>query len=94
MTDSYILEGIENEYLLVVKTEDVNTILAIIDRLNTSRLKWMKDLAAELEKSLHDPGSRGYPSQTRSKDKTKSPTSNRDRRTKTGNSQHRAKPRA
>jgi len=94
MLDSYILEGIENEYLLVVKTEDMNTILALIDRLNSSRLKWMKDLAADLERSLYDTGSRRDSSKTRPKDKGKSSTGDRGRRTKAANTQHRPKPRA
>jgi hypothetical protein len=94
MTDSYILEGIESEYLLVVKTEDVNTILAIIDRLGTSRLKYIKDLAAELEKSLHDDGSRRNSSKIGPKDKAKSTTSNKGRRTKAANPKYRSKPRS
>lgn len=93
MTDSYILEGIEKEYLLVVKTEDVNNILAIIDRMNTSRLKWMKDLAADLEKSLYDDGCRRNSSKVGPKDKAKGTVSNKGRRTKTANTQHRSKPR-
>jgi hypothetical protein len=57
MLDSYVLKGVLDEYLLVIKTEDVKEILAIIDRMNTGRSKWLKDLALSLEQSLYDEGS-------------------------------------
>ncbi len=94
MNDAYILEGIENEYLLVIKSQDQDSILALIDRLSTSRSKWMKELALLLEESLHDTGSRRDSSKIRSKDKTKSTNGNNRRRTKTADSQYRTKYRA
>jgi hypothetical protein len=67
--EGYVLTGIENEYLLVVKSEDYETILYIIDRIAASRLKKFKEFALELEKSLNDDGRRRHTSETRSKDK-------------------------
>ena len=94
MLDSYVLEGIEDEYLLVVKSKDISKILALIDRLNSSRLKWMKDLAAELERSLYDTGSRGNSSKTGPKDKTAGSTGNRGGRKKATHSVNRSKSRS
>jgi hypothetical protein len=93
MSDAYILEGIEDDYLLVIKAEDQETILSIIDRLSTSRSKWIKELALILEESLHDTGSRRDSSKTRPKDTPKSTNGNKRRRTKTANTKHRSKPR-
>jgi len=94
MNDAYILEGIEDEYLLVIKSQDQDSILALIDRLSTSRSKWMKELALLLEESLHDTGSRRHSSKAGSKNKTKSTTSDNRRRSKTANSQYRSKSRS
>lgn len=91
--EGYVLTGVEEEYLLVIKSEDYEIILAIIDRIAASRRKDFKNFALELEKSLNDDGGRRDSGKTRSKNKTKNPTSNRSRRTKTANAQHRAKSR-
>lgn len=93
MKDAYVLEGIEDEYLLVIKAQDQETILNIIDRLSTSRSKWMKELAQLLEESLHDTGSRRDSGKARPQNKTKSTTSDNRRRSKAANSQHRIKSR-
>jgi len=89
--EGYVLTGIEDEYLLVIKSEDYEIILQIIDRIAASRRKDFKEFALELEKSLNDDGRRRNSSETRSKNKTKNTTSNRSRRTKTANPQHRPK---
>ena len=83
MAQSYILKGTENEFLLVIRAEDEKAIYNIIDLLVTSRNEQIKELALELEKSLHDNG-RDF-SKTRSKNKGKSTTSNNDKRRKTKN---------
>jgi hypothetical protein len=93
MSDAYILNGIEDEYLLVVKAEDQETILSIIDSLSTSRSKWIKELAQILEESLHDTGSRRNSSKTRPKNSPKGSNGDKHRRTKTANTKHRSKPR-
>ena len=56
MAQSYILKGTENEYLLVVRAEDEKAIYNIIDLLATSRNEDIKEVAIELEKSMHDNG--------------------------------------
>ena len=93
MSDAYVLEGIEEEYLLVIKTENEESILAIIDRLNTSRSKWLKELALLLEESLHDTGSRRYSGETRPKNSPKGSNGDKRRRTKAANTKHRTKSR-
>lgn len=93
MSDAYILEGIEDEYLLVVKVEDQEAILSIIDRLSTSRSKWIKELALTLEESLYDTGSRRHSGKTRPQDSPKGSNGDKRRRTKTANTKHRTKPR-
>ena len=90
--EGYVLTGIEDEYLLVIKSEDYEIILQVIDRIAASRRKEFKKFALELEKSLNDDGRRRNSSETRSKNKTKNTTSNRSRRTKTADPQHRTKP--
>jgi len=81
MAQSYILKGTENEFLLVIRAEDEKAIYNIIDLLVTSRNEQIKELALELEKSLHDNG-RDL-SKTRSKNKVKGTTSNNNKRRKT-----------
>lgn len=81
MAQSYILKGTENESLLVVRAEDEKTIYNIIDLLLTSRNEKIKELALELEKSLHDNGRDS--SKAGSKNKSKSTTSNNNKRRKT-----------
>ena len=90
MSQAYILKGTENEYLLVVKSEDQKLIYDIIDVLAASKKKDIKDLATELEKSLHDSGR--DTSETRSKNKSKSSVSNQNRRRKTKDPKHRIEP--
>ena len=81
MAQSYILRGTENEYLLVIKEEDEKVIYSIIDLLASSRNEKIKELAIELEKSMHDNGR--DTSETRSKNKGKSTASNNNKRRKT-----------
>jgi len=84
MADSYVLKGTENEYLLVIRAEDEKAIYNIIDLLVTSRNEQIKELAIELEKSLHDNGRDS--SKAGSKNKSKTATSNDSKRRKTKNS--------
>jgi hypothetical protein len=86
MSKSYILKGTENEYLLVIRAEDEKAIYKIIDYLSSSRIAEIKEVAAELEKSLNDDGNRRDLGKTRSKNKSKSTTSNNSRRRKTKDS--------
>jgi hypothetical protein len=80
MAQSYILKGTENEYLLVIRAEDQKAIYNIIDLLVTSRNEQIKELAIELEKSLHDNGRDS--SKAGSKNKSKTATSNNSKRRK------------
>ena len=84
MAQSYILKGTENEYLLVVRAEDEKAIYNIIDLLATSRNEDIKEVAIELEKSMHDNGRDSI--KTRSKDKSKTAVSNNSKRRKTKDS--------
>jgi len=77
MAQSYILKGTENEYLLVIRAEDEKAIYNIIDLLVTSRNEQIKELAIELEKSLHDNGRDS--SKARPKNKSKGTVSNKSR---------------
>jgi hypothetical protein len=86
MSKAYILEGTENEYLLVVKTEDEKVIRSIIAALEANKSAVLKDLAYELEKSLHDDVSRRNSGKTRPKDKSKSTVSDKSRSRKTKDS--------
>ena len=81
MAQSYILKGTENEFLLVIRAEDEKAIYNIIDLLVTSRNEQIKELAIELEKSLHDIGRDS--SKARPKNKSKTTTSNNSKRRKT-----------
>jgi len=81
MAQSYILKGTENEYLLVIRAEDEKAIYSIIDLLETSRNEQIKELAIELEKSMHDNGRDS--GEARSKNKSKSTVSNNSKRRKT-----------
>jgi hypothetical protein len=87
MVQSYILKGTENEYLLVIKSEDQKIIYSIIDLLATSRNKQVRELAIELEKSMNDNGRDS--SKAGSKNKSKSSNSNNNKRRKTKDTQHR-----
>ena len=80
MAQSYILKGTENEFLLVVRADDEKAIYNIIDLLATSRNEDIKEVAAELEKSLHDNGRDS--GKTRSKNKIKNTTSNNSKHRK------------
>jgi len=84
MAQSYILKGTENEFLLVVRAEDEKAIYNIIDLLATSRNEQIKELAIELEKSLHDNGRDS--GKAGSKNKVKTTTSNNSKRRKTKDS--------
>jgi len=84
MAQSYILKGTENEYLLVVRAEDEKAIYNIIDLLATSRNEDIKEVAIELEKSMHDNGRDS--SKAGSKNKSKTATSNNGKRRKTKDS--------
>jgi len=84
MAQSYILKGTENEFLLVIRAEDEKAIYSIIDFLATSRNEQVKELAVELEKSLHDNGRDS--GKAGSKNKGKTTTSNNSKRRKTKDS--------
>ena len=84
MADSYVLKGTENEYLLVIRAEDEKAVFNIIDVLSTSRNEEIKEVAIELEKSIHDNGRDS--SKTRSKNKGKTAISNNSKRRKTKDS--------
>jgi len=81
MAQSYILKGTENVYLLVIRAEDEKAIYNIIDFLATSRNEDNKEVAIELEKSMHDNGRDS--SKARPKNKSKTATSNNSKRRKT-----------
>ena len=81
MAQSYILKGTENEFLLVIRAEDEKAIYNIIDLLVTSRNEQVKELAIELEKSLHDNGRDS--GKARSKNKGKNTVSNNSKHRKT-----------
>ena len=81
MAQSYILKGTENEYLLVIRAEDVKAIYNIIDLLATSRNEDIKEVATELEKSMHDNGRDS--SKAGPKNKGKAAISNNSKRRKT-----------
>ena len=70
--DGYILQGTDEEYLLVIRSHDIKLILDVIDRIAASRKSGLKELAWELEKSLHDDGSRRNSGKAGFKNKTKS----------------------
>jgi len=80
MADSYVLKGTENEYLLVIRAEDEKAIYLVIDALSASRNEQIKEVAVELEKSLHDNGRDS--SKAGSKNKSKITTSNNSKRRK------------
>jgi len=80
MAQSYILKGTENEFLLVVRAEDEKAIYNIIDFLATSRNEQIKELAIELEKSMHDNGRDS--GKAGSKNKSKTSISNNSKRRK------------
>lgn len=84
MAQSYILKGTENEYLLVIRTEDEKAVYKLIDFLTTSRSEQIRELAIELEKSMNDNGRDS--SKARSENKSKSTVSNKNKRRKTKNS--------
>jgi hypothetical protein len=86
MSISYILKSTENEYLIVMRVDDVKKVIKIIDYLSLSSNVEIKELAVKLEKSLNDDGNRRDTSKARSKNKSKSTTSNNSRRRKTKDS--------
>jgi hypothetical protein len=86
MCKAYVLQGTENEYLLVVKAKDEKEIRKVIDALTSSHVTSVKDLGDELEKSLNQDVDRRDPSEIRSKNKSKSSNSNNSRRRKTKDS--------
>ena len=90
--NNYILEGADGEYLIVIKSFDLKVITDVIDRIAGSRKEEIKNLAWELEKSLHDNGSRRNSGKTGPKDKAKSPNGNRGRCKEAANTKHRVKP--
>jgi hypothetical protein len=62
---------------LVIRAEDEKQLHQIIDELAKSRSSFVKEIAANLEKSLYDDGNRRNTSKARPKNKGKSPTSNK-----------------
>ena len=86
--NSYILEGTDGEYIIVIKSFDVKLITDIIDRIASSRKEDLKELAWQLEKSLHDDGSRRNSSKARPKNTAKSTNSTRSGRKKATDPKH------
>ena len=82
MAQSYILKGTENEFLLVIRAEDEKAIYNIIDFLATSRNEQVKELAIELEKSLHDNGRDSGKAGSKNKSKTTISNNSKHRKTK------------
>jgi hypothetical protein len=84
----YVLEGVDKELLLVIRSYDEEQVYSIIKKIETMRDNEIKELAKVLEMHLNDRHSnRGDSSETRSQNKKKSTTSNRSRNRKTINSQ-------
>jgi hypothetical protein len=94
MSNFYILEGIEHEYLLVIKAKNKDLALSIIDQLAASRKEILKELAHELEKSLNDSSSRRNPLKVRPKNKSKGSNGNPSGNRKATNTKRRSKPSA
>lgn len=90
--DAYILEGSDEEYLIVIKSFNLKNITDVIDRLAGSRIADLKELAWELEKSLHEDGSRRNSSKARSKNKAASSNGSAGGCKKTVNSKRGTKP--
>lgn len=84
MSKGYVLKGTENEYLLVIRAEDEKAVHKVIDTLSNSKVSYIKELAIELEKSLHDNGRDS--SKAGSKNKSKATISNNSKRRKTEDS--------
>ena len=84
MSKAYILKGTQEEYLLVIRTEDEKAVYKIIDLLATSKNEQVQQLAIELEKSMNDNGRDS--SKAGPKDKSKSTVSNKNQRRKTKDS--------
>ena len=84
MSQAYILKGTQEEYLLVIRTEDEKAVYKIIDFLATSKNEQVRQLAIELEKSMNDNGRDS--SKAGPKDKSKSTVSNKNQRRKTKDS--------
>lgn len=47
--NGYFLRGIEDDYILVLRSDDSEELLRVISRLRASRDKQIKTLATELE---------------------------------------------
>ena len=47
--DGYILKGVNDEYLLVIKSDNIETILHLIDKISTSTKDEIKDLERNFE---------------------------------------------
>jgi hypothetical protein len=84
MENSYILKGTEDEYLLVIRLKEEKQVYKIIDHLYSSKIELIKEVAAQLEKSLHDNGRDS--SKARSKNTGKAAVSNNSKRRKTKDS--------
>ena len=54
--NSYILKGTENEYLLVIRTDDESLVHKVVDELAASKNDQIQLLAADLGKSLYVDG--------------------------------------
>ena len=88
--DGYILEGTDDEYLMVIRSHDVKLIIDVIERIAASRKSGLKELAWELEKSLYDDGHRRNSSKAGPKDKTKGSNGAGSGRKKAANPKHRS----
>lgn len=82
----YLLEGVDEELLVVIRGYNEEQIYSIIKKLESMRDQDIKELAEILENHFNDRiSNRGHLSEARPKNKKKSPNSNRSRVRKTGN---------
>lgn len=89
--NGYFLEGIENESVLVIRTDNSEDILKVINKLSTSRDKEIRALAGKLEKDFYDRYIRNN-CKSGPENKKKDKVSDRNRVAKTANTKRRAKP--
>ena len=88
--NGYVLHGVTGEIMLVIKSYDQEMIMAVINKIGSSRIEDLKVVSHIFERDLNDRDSRNT-SSARPKDKTKGSNSTRSRNTKAENSKRRAK---
>jgi hypothetical protein len=87
--NGYVLHGVTGEIMLVIKSYDQEIIMAVINKIGSSRIEDLQVVSQILERDLNDRDSRNI-SSTRSKDKTKSASRRGGGSTKAKNSKHRS----